>query len=457
MFLPVGIEGGHTPDASSRQTCDIAAQHEFTAYGPSHWAVLAVFAAGAVLLVWLGRRQNEQQSRRFGRIAGAVTAVIYAGVLVYGLVPFDVRWSMPLQLTDLATVVTAYALWSQKHWAYAVTYYWGLVLSAQALISPALTGPDFPHYRFLAFWAIHLVVVWTAIYLTWGRGMRPRWRSYRIVVTVTLVWVAITMTFNTVAGSNYGFLNGKPSTASLLDVMGPWPWYLVVAAVLVFTVWAAMTWPWERLRQAGPMDTSGALPVNHHADHPGFSGVMGALCGLAFLLMGRKNARLAVRLAGVSENDHVVDIGCGPGSAVRLAARRGARATGVDPSSMFLRIARVVTPKSANITWVEGTAENVPLRNESATVLWSLATVHHWQDVTAGLREAHRVLAPGGRLLAIERQTEPGATGFASHGWTRQQAESFAAQCHTAGFSDAVVDSDDAGRRPVWVVRARRP
>lgn len=205
------------------------------------------------------------------------------------------------------------------------------------------------------------------------------------------------------------------------------------------------------------MNATPPLPVNHHGDHPGFSGVMGAVCALVFLAMGPKNARLVVDLAGLSESDHVVDIGCGPGSAVREAARRGARATGVDPSSMFLRIARAVTRKSANVTWLKGTAENVPLRNESATVLWSLATVHHWQDVTAGLREAHRVLAPGGRLLAIERQTQPGATGYASHGWTRQQAESFATQCHTTGFSDAVVESNDAGRRPVWVVRARRP
>ncbi|MDA4107841.1 class I SAM-dependent methyltransferase [Mycolicibacterium holsaticum] len=205
------------------------------------------------------------------------------------------------------------------------------------------------------------------------------------------------------------------------------------------------------------MNTTPPLPVNHHGDHPGFSGVMGAVCGVVFLAMGPKNARLVVDLAGLSERDHVVDIGCGPGSAVREAARRGARATGVDPSSMFLRIARAVTRKSANVTWVKGTAENVPVPSESATVLWSLATVHHWQDVTAGLQEAHRVLAPGGRLLAIERQTQPGATGYASHGWTRQQAESFAAQCRSTGFSDAVIESNDAGRRPVWVVRARRP
>ena len=157
--------------------------------------------------------------------------------------------ALALRLTDLATVAAAYALWSQRHWAFALTYYWGLVLSAQALISPVLIGPDFPHYTFLAFWAIHLLVVWAAIYLTWGRGMRPTWRSYRIVVMVTVVWAAVTFAFNSIAGTNYGFLNGKPATATLLDVLGPWPLYVLTAAMLILIVWALMTWPWERTRR----------------------------------------------------------------------------------------------------------------------------------------------------------------------------------------------------------------
>jgi hypothetical integral membrane protein (TIGR02206 family) len=223
---------------------------QFTAYGPSHWGVLAVFVIGAVLLVRVGRRQSERQAQRLGRMLGAATAVIYAAILVYVLTPPTIESSVPLQLTDLATVVAAYALWSQKQWAYALTYYWGLVLSTQALISPALQSPDFPHYQFLAFWAIHLLVVWAAIYLTWGRGMRPNWRSFRLVVVVTLAWATVTFTFNRIAGSNYGFLNRKPSTASLLDVMGPWPWYVVIAATLVSIVWALMTWPWERMRSS---------------------------------------------------------------------------------------------------------------------------------------------------------------------------------------------------------------
>lgn len=199
-----------------------------------------------------------------------------------------------------------------------------------------------------------------------------------------------------------------------------------------------------------------ALPVNHHADHPGFSGLTGAMVGLILLWMGRANARLAVELAGVSTGDRVVDVGCGPGGAAREAARQGAEVTGIDPAPVMLRLARTFT-RGADVHWAEGTAENVPLPDGSATVWWSLATVHHWKDVGRGLGEAHRLLAPGGRLLAVERSTQPGATGLASHGWTRQQAESFAAQCRSAGFENAVVGQRGQGRRAVWTVSATRP
>ncbi len=226
----------------------MSAHRQFTMYGPSHWAVLVVFVIGSVLLVWIGRRQSEPRARLLGRLLAVLTAAIYGGVLVYSLSPPSISWSVPLQLTDLATVAAAYALWSQRHWAYALTYYWGLVLSTQALLTPALTGPDFPSLRFVAFWGMHLLVVWAAIYLTWGRGMRPTWRSYRIAVATTVIWAAVTFTFNRIAGTNYGFLNGKPATGSLLDILGPWPLYILAGGTIVVIVWALMTWPWVRKR-----------------------------------------------------------------------------------------------------------------------------------------------------------------------------------------------------------------
>lgn len=227
----------------------ISATRQFSAYGPSHLTVLAVFAVGSAALVWIGRRQTESQARFLGRVLAALTIAIFTVALLYKLVEPAIDHSVPLQLCDLAELTAAYALWSHRKWASSLVYYWGLPLSSQALITPDLSAPDFPSHSFLTFFALHLLVVWAAIYLTWGSGMRPGWRSYRFAVITTLAWGAFTFTFNTIAGSDYGFLNRKPLNASMLDFLGPWPFYVLAEVVIVGAVWALMTWPWERKRR----------------------------------------------------------------------------------------------------------------------------------------------------------------------------------------------------------------
>lgn len=233
----------------------LSAQREFSAYGLSHLVVLTLFALGAVLLVVVGRRQTEVQARLLSRVLAVLLIAAFLVALVYKFIQPTIDTSLPLQLCDLAELAAAYALWSRRHWAFVLTYYWGLVLSSQALITPDIGtpregAPDFPHHLFVTFFTLHVLVVWAAIYLTWGRGMRPRWRDYRFAVIATLAWVAVTLAFNAITGANYGYLNRKPPTASVLDVLGPWPVYLAVEVAIVLIVWALMTWPWERMRRS---------------------------------------------------------------------------------------------------------------------------------------------------------------------------------------------------------------
>lgn len=226
----------------------LLAAREFATYGPSHWAAIAVFVAAAVGVVALGRRQDADAARRFSRAFAVLVLALQLAIQVYSVTRWSIHHSLPLHLSDFAGYVSAYALWSHRRWAFWLTYYWCLTLSTQALVSPALRGPDFPHVGFLAFWLIHLFVVWAALYLTFGLRMRPSWRGYRFTVLVSVCWAAAAMTFNAIAGTNYGFLNAKPAPGSVLDLFGPWPWYLIPEIALVLTVWALMTWPWERQR-----------------------------------------------------------------------------------------------------------------------------------------------------------------------------------------------------------------
>jgi len=210
---------------------------------------------------------------------------------------------------------------------------------------------------------------------------------------------------------------------------------------------------------AEDVDPAESTDAHQHHHHPAgngpFKGITGYLVGLSFLFGRTKDARLACDLTEVGAGDDVVDIGCGPGVALREARRRGAACTGVDPAPAMLRLGRTVS--SRDITYVDGTAEALPLPDGSASVAWSLATAHHWADVDQGLAEARRVLRPDGRLLILEHHSTPGAKGHARHGLTDQQAAAFAAACTAAGFADVRVEEHEGRRGPALAVLAVRP
>jgi SAM-dependent methyltransferase len=202
------------------------------------------------------------------------------------------------------------------------------------------------------------------------------------------------------------------------------------------------------------------LPPNHHGEARQLSGVFGYLAGLTMMAGRRRDARLLTNIANLSPTDHLVDIGCGPGTAVRIAARRGAETTGVDPSGPMLRLAQLVSMlrrDARGSRWLQDGAERISLPDTSTTVCWSLASVHHWPDLHAGIDEVRRILEPGGRFIALEKRTRAGAAGHASHGWTAAQAARFAQLLTMAKFEGVRVAEHDLGRRGVVTVVGTKP
>lgn len=210
--------------------------------------------------------------------------------------------------------------------------------------------------------------------------------------------------------------------------------------------------PGSIVKVVGMNDTS-LLTPNHHAHYPGFSGLRGWLAALSMLRRRGGTVDLAIRLTDLSEGSRLVDVGCGPGVAARLAARSGAIVTGVDPAPVMLRVAGMAD-RSGAVSWRLGVAEALPLRDGSQDIAWALATVHHWPDLTGGLAEVRRVLVPGGHFVAVERRISPDATGHASHGWTTAQAEQFAEMCSSARFGEVGISTHETERGVVIAVLA---
>ena len=224
-----------------------ASTGRFETLGTSHLAVWGLFVVGVVLMVLLGRRvRGTDRAVRVSRVFALAIPALLLPLQVLDFLPgnYNVRTTLPVQLCDLACIAAAVALWTGHRVPVALTYYWGLLLTPQALLTPTLHA-DFPDPKFLAFWGMHLTIVWAAVYLTWGLGLRPSWRGYASTVAITAAWLVSIFAFNELAGTNYGYVNAKPATASILDLFGPWPWYVAVEIVLVAIVWALMTLPWQ--------------------------------------------------------------------------------------------------------------------------------------------------------------------------------------------------------------------
>lgn len=226
---------------------------QFTLFGPSHLAVLFLtgFVPG-VLIVLARSRGGERRVRPIAWTLAAVLVVNQAVLLV-----FAVRWGivkehLPLQLCDWATFTCAAALVWRHRLAYELSYFWGLAGTVQAVLTPDL-AEDFPHPGFFVFHIAHSGIIVAVLFLTLGMGMRPSLRSIGRAFLWLQAYAAVTVLLNLALDMNYGYLLRKPERPSLLDWLGPWPWYIAsleALALVLFFFWYAPFAVADRLRRA---------------------------------------------------------------------------------------------------------------------------------------------------------------------------------------------------------------
>jgi SAM-dependent methyltransferase len=104
--------------------------------------------------------------------------------------------------------------------------------------------------------------------------------------------------------------------------------------------------------------------------------------------------------AAPAQGERVVDVGCGTGNGALLAAERGARVTGVDPSPRLLEVARgEATARGLDATFELGEAAALPLEDGEADLVVSVFGVIFAEDPDAAAAELARVTAPAGRIV----------------------------------------------------------
>ena len=123
------------------------------------------------------------------------------------------------------------ALLTRRQLFVELTYFWTFTASLQAVITPDL-GQAFPSVFYFTYFTYHVGAIVAAAYLVVGCRLYPRRGAAWWVFALTLVWAAIAGAGDEITGGNYMYLRAKPVHASLLSVMGAWPWYIAEASAV---------------------------------------------------------------------------------------------------------------------------------------------------------------------------------------------------------------------------------
>jgi hypothetical integral membrane protein (TIGR02206 family) len=200
-------------------------------FGAIHLGLLSAIAVACLVLACLCRRRWVSPR--------AVRLAIGCGLIGNELIWWTFRyshegvhlWNLPFQLCDVTLWMTALACLTLARRVVEFAYFGGLAGAGMALLTPDLWTP-WPTYPAIYFFVAHGLIVLAVAVLVFG-GIAPLragavWRAFAIL----LCFASAIGAFNAIAGTNFMYLCKKPRNASLLDALGPWPMYLVAAAMV---------------------------------------------------------------------------------------------------------------------------------------------------------------------------------------------------------------------------------
>ncbi len=216
-------------------------------------AVLTVVLAG-LFITWRSQKLDEAGRNKLTQwFAWGLVINVLIWQLVKSYVSFldpshpayvKYNWGEDLPLNPcnwLAFVALAYS-YKRKPWMWYLLYFFVWVFTFNAILTPALFE-GFPHYNFCKFWIAHTGLVMFVVHiLILGApkiDVKQILHAYGMLQIFAIVCIAI----NYIVGpqANYFFLHFKPTTASILDILGPWPYYIIqgdiIALGLFFLAW----------------------------------------------------------------------------------------------------------------------------------------------------------------------------------------------------------------------------
>jgi hypothetical integral membrane protein (TIGR02206 family) len=202
-------------------------EQTFRLFGISHILILASVAGITALLVWWARTDRSVVSTLRINLAAFLLVnelVWYIHNIARGWI--NIPYGLPLNLCDVIVWLTIVAAFTLKPTLVELAYYWGIAGSLMAVLTPDL-GVPLASYPGVYFFLAHGGVVITILFLVLTNAATPRPGSWWKALLWLNAYTILVGTFDSLFQTNYFYLREKPGSPTLLDYVGPWPWYLL--------------------------------------------------------------------------------------------------------------------------------------------------------------------------------------------------------------------------------------
>jgi hypothetical integral membrane protein (TIGR02206 family) len=218
----------------------------FQLFGTGHLIFLAVDVAILLFLIF-GWKNPSEKAKRNGRFLLAVILLIWESAFhIWNLV--NGTWSpqkhIPLHACSVMVWASIVMLFTKNYRIYEFAYFIGMGGAMQAVLTPEAGIYGLPHFRAFQTLIVHSTLVIVPVYMSAIEGFRPTWRSFMRVAIGINIYMVFVYFANLALDSNYMYLMRKPDTASLMDVLGPWPWYILSLEVLGFVIFFILYLPY---------------------------------------------------------------------------------------------------------------------------------------------------------------------------------------------------------------------
>lgn len=216
---------------------------DFVLFGSQHLIVMALMLILALGLPFFAKKLlNQPQKILLSRIMAlsiCFWVILYDVILIF-LGKFNYKTDLPLDICNMMGFFLPFLMWTPNRRFFPFLYFIILAGTLQAVITPHLYN-GFPNFIFLKYWFVHAGLIVYIIYVASAFGFRVSLKDLWRAFLALQAYVGGMFAINSLLGSNYVYIMHKPPTASALDYLGPWPWYILVgegiALVLFFLVW----------------------------------------------------------------------------------------------------------------------------------------------------------------------------------------------------------------------------